>query len=133
MEIKKSTLYLAFVIVLIVGAGFIFLKPTESLNTNGNVVAKDSQDLSGNAREVVLGMKNYNYYPSEIKIKAGEKVSLKLDDGVKGCLRSIKIKDLGLSKFFQNSDDSLDFVPSKKGTFTFACSMGMGFGKLIVE
>ena len=84
-------------------------------------------------QKVVLGMKNYNYYPSEIKVKSGKPVSLSLDDNVFGCLRAMTIKELGVSKYLRSVSDTLDFIPTQKGTYTISCSMGMGFGKLVVE
>ena len=33
----------------------------------------------------------------------------------------------------QTPTDYVEFTPTKKGTFGFACSMGMGTGTLIVE
>ena len=52
---------------------------------------------------------------------------------LKGCLRSFTIPNLGIKKIFTESDNILEFMPDKKGTFGFSCSMGMGIGKLIVN
>ena len=60
-------------------------------------------------------------------------MSISLDSSVTGCLRSFTIKDLGVSKYAKTPSETIDFTPTKKGTFTFACVMGMGYGKLIVE
>jgi hypothetical protein len=60
-------------------------------------------------------------------------VEITLDNSVKGCLRSFNIKDLGVQKSSKNSDDKITFTPTKKGTFKFACVMGMGYGNIIVE
>ena len=44
-------------------------------------------------------------------------------------------KSLSILKIFINDSDPIleNYADDKKGTFTFACSMGMGFGKLIVK
>ncbi|KAF0216769.1 MAG: Heavy metal transport/detoxification protein, partial [bacterium] len=88
---------------------------------------------AGNVQKVILGMKNYNYNPNTITVKAGQPVSITLDSSVQGCLRSFAIKDLGVSKYAKTPSETIDFTPTKKGTFTFACSMGMGYGTLVVE
>ncbi|OIO81442.1 hypothetical protein AUJ84_01085 [Candidatus Pacearchaeota archaeon CG1_02_32_132] len=80
-----------------------------------------------------MSEKNYNYYPSEIKVKANQPVEITLDDKVVGCLRAFTIRDLGVSKYARTPDEKIIFTPNKKGTFTFSCSMGMGYGKIIVE
>ena len=84
-------------------------------------------------QKVVISEKNLNYYPNEIKVKAGQPVSISLDSSVTGCLRSFNIRDLGVSKNAKTPSDTIDFTPIKKGTFKFACSMGMGYGSIIVE
>jgi len=127
----KNTTMLMFVgiIILLVG-GFVFFKSIEGKDygaANGNAINNE------NAQKVVIGSKNLNYYPQTIRVKAGEPVEISLDGSVTGCLRSFTIKEFGVSKYLKTPDDKVTFTPNKKGTFTFACSMGMGTGKLIVE
>ena len=132
MEIKKSTLYIGAILLVLVIGGFFFFRGGSSV-VNGNVVSEGVQIVPGEIQQVVISEKNLNYYPNEIKVKAGQPVSIKLDSSVKGCLRSFNIKDLGVSKYAKTPSETIDFTPTKKGTFRFACSMGMGYGKIIVE
>ena len=132
MEIKKSTLYIGVILLILIAGGFFFFKGGSSI-VNGNVVSEGSQALQGEVQKVVISEKNLNYYPNEIKVKAGQPVSISLDSSVTGCLRSFNIRDLGVSKNAKTPSDTIDFTPIKKGTFKFACSMGMGYGKIIVE
>ena len=88
---------------------------------------------SGDVQKIVISEKNYNYYPQTIKAKVNQPVSISLDSSVKGCLRSFTIKEFGVAKYLATPQDTLVFTPTKTGTFTFACSMGMGYGKIIVE
>ena len=118
-------------IVFIVGVGAYFV----FINGGGN----DEQVVvppvigNGEVQNVLLGVKNYNYYPQTITVKSGEPVSLTLDKSVTGCLRSFTIKDLGVNKYSRTPEEVIEFTPNKKGTFRFACSMGMGTGTIIVE
>ena len=41
--------------------------------------------------------------------------------------------ELGISKYLGTPNDYIEFTPTEKGTFRFACSMGMGTGTLVVE
>lgn len=127
MKIKKTTLYFVFVLILILGAGFLFLKSGNS-QTNGNPTTKN-----GEVQEIILGEKNLNYYPDTIKVNVNKPVSISLDSSVQGCLRSFTIKEFGVAKYLATSQDVVVFTPTKTGTFTFSCSMNMGYGKLIVE
>lgn len=124
---EKSTLYLLGIVLLIgIGAYFFF----DNGNINGNII---QQVDAGEVQKIILSEKDYNYYPNEIKVKAGEPVSISLDSSVKGCLRSFTIKDLGIFKSLKTPQDTITFTPTKKGTYKFTCSMGMGYGTFIVE
>ena len=121
-------MYIIGIIILIAVAGFFVFG---SGDKSDDLINKNTG--SGEVQKIVLSEKNYNYYPQEIKVKAGQPVSLSLDSSVKGCLRAFTIRDLGINKYLPAPKDSVEFTPKKVGTFTFACSMGMGYGKLIVE
>ena len=125
----KAGYYAALIILVIAVAGF-FMFGSSGTNVTGNAV-NDNPD--GNFQKVVLGIKNYNYYPNTITVKVGQPVRVYLDESVTGCLRSFTIKEFGVAKNLRTPSDYVEFTPNKKGTFGFACSMGMGTGKLVVE
>ena len=134
LVIKKSSMwkYASFIILIVAVIGiFMFVKAGGANNNpaTGNVV----NDNSGDVQRITLGVKNYNYYPNEITVKAGKPVSITLDSSVQGCLRSFNIKDLGVRGYSKSPSQTIDFTPTQKGMFAFACSMGMGYGKIIVE
>ena len=126
MEIKKSTIYFLAIIFLILISSSIFIK--KETNLEENVIASQ-----GEIQEIVLGMKNFNYYPDKITAFSGKTVRISLDNTVYGCLRDFTIREIGIKKYLKTSSDYLEFTPTQKGTFTFACSMGMGYGKLIIK
>ena len=128
MKLKKATLYIAGIIVLVAFAGIFFF--SNSGSTTGNVISNPS---NGEAQNVVLSVKNLNYYPNTITVKANQPVKIKLDDSVAGCLRSFAIRELGIQKYLKTPQETLEFTPTEKGTYRFSCSMGMGYGTLIVE
>lgn len=125
---KNTTLLMLIGIAVLLVGGFVFFKSIGHNSVNGNVI-----NGNGEVQKIVIGAKNLNYYPQTIKVKAGQPVEISLDGSVTGCLRSFTIKDFGISKNLPTPNDKVTFTPDKKGTFTFACSMGMGTGKLIVE
>lgn len=127
---KNTTLFFTVLIMVFLLGGFILVNSKDSVT--GNVV-QDANNLQGQTQKVVISQKDYNYYPSEIKVKSGIPVEISLDSSVQGCLRSFAIRDFGVSEYLKTPGDTLVFTPTKKGTFTFSCAMGMGYGKLIVE
>ncbi len=129
---KNTTLGMIVIAAIVIIGIYMFMG---SASTNGNTITGNVvNDLNnGEIQQVILSEKGLNYYPSEIKVKANQPVSISLDNKVKGCLRSFTIRDLGISKYLKAVTDTLEFTPTKTGTFAFSCSMGMGYGKLIVE
>ena len=132
-EIPKPAVYASGILLILAAAGFLML------NENGSGPAPQDKPVpesllaeSGDFQEVVIGMRNYNYFPNTVSVKAGIPVKLRLDDSVYGCFRDFTIRDLGVRKYLRTPSDYIEFTPAKPGTYTFACSMGMGFGKLVV-
>ena len=134
IEIPKLAVYGSGILVVIIIAGFFMLNQSgsgselQNEQVSGNVVAAGT----GEIQEVVIGMKNYNYYPDTINLKAGIPARVSLDDSVYGCFRDFTIRDLGVREYLKTSEDYVEFTPTDPGTYPFACSMGMGFGKLVV-
>ena len=126
---KNTTV--AFIIVLALSVIGIFFF------TRGGIISGNTIDTptgnSNNIQKVVISYRDYNYYPRTITVNAGQKVSISLDSSVAGCFRYFTINDLGLSKYLAKPSDTLEFTPIKKGTYRFACGMGMGYGDLIVK
>ena len=127
IRIRKTTFYFILAISIIIIGGFYMLKGTSS---TANL---PSETQNGEFQKVVIGMKNLNYYPNTINVQSGKPVRIYLDNSVSGCFRSFTIRDFGVAKYLKSPSDYVEFTPNKKGTFRFACSMGMGTGTLIVE
>ena len=127
----KNTTILIIIVIIIASIGaFVFVKGNAEENLDEKTA--ENNDIN-NIQKITLGIKNYNYYPNTIKVKEGIPVRISLDKSVTGCLRSFTIRDFGVAKVLRTPEDYVEFIPNKKGTFTFACSMGMGRGKIIVE
>ena len=127
IRIRKTTFYFILAISIIIIGGFYMLKG------NSSTANLPSETSNGEFQKVVIGMKNLNYYPNTINVQSGKPVRIYLDNSVSGCFRSFTIRDFGVAKYLKSPSDYVEFTPNKKGTFRFACSMGMGTGTLIVE
>ena len=123
----KNTWLILIVIIVLVAFGIFLIKDTNVFGNSGG----DSN--SDKAQSVTLSIKNGNYYPQTITVKVNEPVRIYLDGSVTGCYRAFTITELGVSKYLESPTDYVEFTPTKKGSFRFACSMGMGTGTLIVE
>lgn len=133
MNIKKL-IYIIGIIAIIAIAGFFMLNGNTTENTfTGNAIKDELNQNAEEVQNIVLSMRNYNYYPNTVRVKAGKPVHISLDESIKGCFRDFTIKDFGIHKYLETPQDYIKFIPTKPGTYVFACSMGMGTGILIVE
>ncbi|HLC72148.1 MAG TPA: cupredoxin domain-containing protein [Candidatus Nanoarchaeia archaeon] len=121
---KNTTALLLIGLLVVVGAVFMLRTPSSSEDF--------AAPLNGDFQKVTLSEKNSNYFPQKITVKAGLPVELTLDSSVTGCFRSFTVRDLGVAKYARTPAEKITFVPTKKGTFPFSCSMGMGTGTLEV-
>ena len=143
IKIKKSTIFGIVGILFI--ATFVFFALRNVLAEKNNEItgelvkgAQFAQNKKvfndGGVQTVSLGVANYNYDPLTINVELGKPVRIIGDmEQLKGCLRAFTIPGLGIFKNFKDNDNILEFTPTQKGTFSFSCSMGMGYGTLIVK
>lgn len=130
---KNITMIAIIGIIILLGL-FIFINSNNNqVDINGSVIENGNSENSNDVQKITLGIKNYNYYPNTIEVEEGKQVEITLDQSVKGCLRDFTISELGVRKYSKNVDDKIIFTPNKKGTFGFACSMGMGTGTIVVK
>ena len=126
----KNTTIILIIILLIVGVGaFVFTGQSQ----NEEYSKTDSVIIDGDIQKITLSFKNYNYHPNTIKVKEGIPVEITLDQSVFGCYRAFVIREFGVNTYSRTPEEKITFTPNKKGKFQFACSMGMGYGTLIVE
>ena len=126
-KMAKNLFYLILVILLIVVAGYFLLGKNK--DNPGAVIGGGEGDY----QKIVLGIKNYNYYPNTVEVKSNQSVRIYLDKSVVGCYRSFTIRELGIAKYLKTPEEYVEFTPTTPGTYGFSCSMGMGRGTIIVE
>lgn len=106
-----------------------YQKPSSSSLTGSESNVANAPENS--VQKVNLGFRN-NYYPNTITVQSGRPVEITLDSSVGGCYRSFNIRALGVSYLSSGPSDTIKFTPDKKGSFRFACGMGMGYGTINV-
>ena len=125
---KNSIILLGIIVIVLAVGTFIYFNSGSAHGTNGDTILTTSE-----AQKITISEKNANYYPNNIEVNVNQPVEISLDNSVKGCLRSFTVRDLNVQKYLATPNDKLTFTPTKKGTYAFACSMGMGYGKLIIK
>lgn len=128
MTKNSSIFYIIGIVVIIAVFGFVMIKGDSVKDTDVY-----SAPIVNGLQEVVLGVKDFNYYPNTVKVQQGIPVRIYLDSSVSGCLRDFTVRDFGIHEYLKTSQDYVEFTPTAKGRHSFACSMNMGTGVLIVE
>lgn len=141
MNNSKNSVLVAIVLAAI--AFFVFtqskssMAPVQSLPTPVPTVAETKEvPLSSGTISIEAGA--YYYKPNILKLKKGEKVTLKFK--AVDMMHNFNIDELGLKIPLTKSGNevSVDFTPTKSGEFEYYCSVGQHrqlgqVGKLIVE
>ncbi|MEM4359447.1 MAG: cupredoxin domain-containing protein [Candidatus Bilamarchaeaceae archaeon] len=74
------------------------------------------------------------YSPQIIRTRVGQRVRIEADpNAFVGCMRTLVIHGLNVTKRISAGDNIVEFTPTKAGQYRISCSMGMGNGLLIVE
>lgn len=85
-------------------------------------------------QKVTINITNSGYSPRTFTVKSGTPVELKVMAGeVYSCATAFTFKAFGISAYVKpNSNQIFTFTPTKKGRYTFSCSMGMYSGTMEV-
>ena len=130
MEKMKTLIVVLFMAIFIVGctSNVGVTQATQEQKTVPETKMVDGVQVA------TLSWGKFNYEPQAIKLKANVPAKIVADtDRLQGCFRSFTIPELGIQKSFTEQDNSLEFMPDKKGTYAFGCAMGMGRGTLVIE
>lgn len=88
---------------------------------------------SGDFREIEIISKQYDFSPSVIKVKQGEKIRLRLKSVDVPHSLAIKAPFLNVNQYVEaGTDEVIEFTATEKGEFPFWCAIycGNGHGKM---
>lgn len=90
--------------------------------------------LTDGVQKVTIQITNSGYTPRTFTVKSGVPVELKVMAGeVYSCATAFTFKAFGINAYVKpNSNQIFTFTPTRKGRYTFSCSMGMYSGTMEV-
>lgn len=128
---RKNYFLLILITAILIGfvpVIFIYLKPENEKKETSETLRTKIEEV----REIIVSASKFEYSPSIIAVKRGERIKLIINNT--DTLHGITIPELGIS-----GDDFVEFVVDKEGEFAWYCNnfCGQGHrqmqGKLIVE
>jgi plastocyanin domain-containing protein len=82
---------------------------------------------------VKLSFDDKGYVVTPATVTKGIPVKMEVDlDTVKGCMRTVVIKDFDVKKTVKTGDTTIEFTPTKSGPIPIICGMNMGKGSMSV-
>lgn len=88
--------------------------------------------FSGGVQTITVAVGD-TYAPNVLKLKAGIPARITFGQGNGSCSAQIVSQDLGFQADVTNGPKTVEVPALKPGTYAFSCSMGMVFGKVVVE
>jgi len=120
-------------VLQVINSPVTFQKIFSALKTSNNTPVKTTADIEG-TQKVKIDVTNSGYSPDKIQVKSGIPVELTIStNNVYSCASSFVFRSFGISVQLQPTDSkTFTFTPTKKGKYTFSCSMGMYIGEMEV-
>lgn len=117
------------------GPRLVRLLPPYDTSISKSKTADPNVKLVDGKQKVTLSVTNSGYSPKTFRVQKDIPVELNLETkgGVYSCATAFTFKAFNISEFLQPNDSKIKtFTPTKKGIYTFACSMGMYSGTMEV-
>ncbi|MEI6058814.1 MAG: sulfite exporter TauE/SafE family protein, partial [archaeon] len=117
----------------VLGSPYSFDSIKASLSGSNSGGNSASAVVSGGVQVIDMNVDSSGYSPSSFVLKNG--VPVKWNVNVKqltGCNQEIILRDYGIDVHLKQGLNSIEFTPTKTGTASFSCGMGMLRGSFIV-
>ncbi|MFZ5438018.1 MAG: sulfite exporter TauE/SafE family protein [Patescibacteria group bacterium] len=92
--------------------------------------AGNSVGVKNGVQQIKIDVLSRGYQPNYIKVKSGVPVEMTLQsNNTYSCALAFVFREFGINTYLKSTDtQSFTFTPTRKGKFTFSCSMGMYTG-----
>lgn len=119
---NKLVIIIAIALVIIVG-GYFLLRGGYQAPAPTSPTAPSTEGLAG-AREITVIGTEFNFNPSSINVKAGEKIKLTFKNNG-GASHNLVMEGLGLKTktIGSGQTDTVEFTAPASGTYAFFCSV----------
>lgn len=126
LKSMKKTILIIIIVVLVGGGGYLLLSGGYQSPSQEVVMPEEESFLRtfNEVREITVLGGDYDFRPSSISIKAGEKVKLTFKNDGK-VVHNLVFSELGISTktIASGISDVIEFTAPIQGSYTFFCSI----------
>ncbi|MFH2019414.1 MAG: sulfite exporter TauE/SafE family protein [bacterium] len=111
------------------------LPPYSSSSQTRKVVNDPNVKLENGVQKITISVSNHGYSPTHFQVSKDVPVelTLKTEGGVYSCATAFTFRAFNISDLLKPNESKVHtFTPTKKGIYTFSCSMGMYSGTMEV-
>lgn len=138
MSKKFSNKVMKFGAILFVVLGFVMFN--NGLALSGINISQGSgansavrAEIQNDVQVVTTELKGRRYEPIIVEVGKPVKWNIQASDGsINGCNNRMLIREYGIEKSLESGDNIIEFTPTKTGTYTYSCWMGMIRSKIYV-
>ena len=138
MSKKFSNKVMKFGAILVVVLGFVMFN--NGLALSGINISQGSgansavrAEIQNDVQVVTTELKGRRYEPIIVEVGKPVKWNIQASDGsINGCNNRMLIREYGIEKSLESGDNIIEFTPTKTGTYTYSCWMGMIRSKIYV-
>jgi sulfite exporter TauE/SafE/copper chaperone CopZ len=140
MKGARARIFYAVVGILVIAFGVYNIQsamavlPASSAGSEANAAPIEGGIDRQNAQVIRMTQSAGGYSPPTLRVKAGIPVRwIITSESSFTCASSIIVPSLGVHANLQKGENIIEFMPAKKGTIPYSCSMGMYRGTILVE
>lgn len=128
---KNNSLILVVIVVLVLGGGYLYLKNQKQTSQPSTQIEQKKESTTPQStmavKEISMTAKQWEFIPSEVRVKQGETVRLKIKSV--DVAHGFSLPDFNIDQQLEpGQETTVEFVANKKGSFTFMCSVFCGQG-----
>jgi len=127
LRISFSTLLIGLFVIIVLLAIFILRSGKPANERNPEISSVAARSPRENIREIQIRAKQFSFSPNQIKLKLNEQVKFLITS--EDVTHGFSLPDFGIDQAIEPGKETMvDFHASRKGTFSFVCSVTCGTG-----
>ena len=127
LRISFSTLIIGLLVIIVLLAIFILRSAKPTNERSPEISSETTRSPNENIQEIQIIAKQFSFSPNQIKLKLNEQVRFRITS--EDVNHGFSLPDFGIDQVIEPGKETIvDFHASRKGAFSFVCSVICGTG-----